>query len=468
VTGGSTTDSLDPALLLDFNHCRVWGETLTETHPSDNSIVPVLAESFEAFDGGRKWVFKLRKGVTFHNGNVMTSDDVVKTLQRHSGKGSTSGALGIVASIEDVAADGPHAIVITLKEPNSDFPYLMSDWHLIIQPRGGLENPASAIATGPYRLEVFEPGVRLAASKFADHWRSDVGHADSVEILMISDATARVSALHSGRVHMINKIEPKTVKLLRRLPGIVIENTSGRGHYFFAMRCDEAPYNNNDLRLTLKYAINREEMVKRILHGFGSVGNDHPINQAYPLFDGGIQQRVYDPDKAAFHYKRSGHSGPVVLTTSEAAFPGAIDAAVLYQQHAARCGINIEIKRAPADGYWSNVWNTNPFAASISGGRPIPDLMFSGAYRSDATWNETKWHRQSFDRLLVKARGELDPLKRKEFYTEMAVMIRDDGGAIIPMFNDFIDARSDRVGGYVRDAAGQLSNGFAAIRCWLM
>ncbi len=463
----SATDSLDPALIIDFNHSRVWGETLTETNPSDGSLVPVLAESFDARDSGRQWQFKLRRGVRFHDGRTMASDDVVKTLQRHSGAGSRSGALGIMRSIERVEADGPGAILVTLKEPNADFPYLMSDYHLVIQPGGGYSRPGSGIATGPYRIEAFEPGVRLAATKFREHWRDGVGHADSIEILMINDSTARVSALQSGRVHIINLVEPKIVKFVRRLPDVTVRTTSGGGHYMFAMRCDQPPFDDADLRLALKYAIDREEMVKRILYGFGSVGNDHPVNSSYPLFDESIEQRSFDPERAAFHYRKSGHTGPLVLTAADAAFPGAVNAAALYREHAARCGIDIRIVRAPDDGYWTNVWGRAPLCVSNWGCRPTQDQIFSVAYQSDADWNHTRWRRPAFDRMLVQARGEADSASRKRIYGRMARLVRDDGGAIIPMFNDFIDAMSVRVGGYVHDPGGEISNGFAAIRCWL-
>jgi peptide/nickel transport system substrate-binding protein len=463
----SASDSLDPALIIDFNHSRVWGETLTETNPTDGSIVPALAESFDPRDGGRQWQFKLRRGVTFHDGRSMTSDDVVKTLQRHSGPRSRSGALGVMRSIESIAADGPHAVLITLKEPNADFPYLMSDYHLIIQPGGGFAHPAAGIATGPYRIEVFEPGVRLAAVKFRDHWRREVGHADSIEILMINDSTARISALQSGRAHLINLVEPKIVRFVQDLPGVVVKSTRGGGHYMFAARCDQPPLDNADLRLALKYAVDRDEMVKRILYGFGTVGNDHPVNASYPMFDESIEQRCYDPERAAFHYEHSGHSGPIVLTVAEAAFPGSVNAAALYREHAARCGIDIRIQRAPDDGYWTNVWGQASFCASNWGCRPTQDQIFSVAYKSDADWNHTKWRRPDFDALLVRARGETDPGVRKQLYGTMARRLRDDGGAIIPMFNDFIDAMSSRIGGYVQDPGGEISNGFAAIRCWL-
>ncbi|RWO90836.1 MAG: peptide ABC transporter substrate-binding protein, partial [Mesorhizobium sp.] len=71
-------------------------------------------------------------------------------------------------------------------------------------------------------------------------------------------------------------------------------------------------------------------------------------NAAYQLFPEDIEQRAFDPDKAKFHYQKSGHSGPILLRTSEAAFPGAVDAAQLFQQSCAKAGIAIEVKREPS------------------------------------------------------------------------------------------------------------------------
>ena len=470
LVGGGATDSLDPALNLSqvtfhFGYC--WGETLVETSPTDGTVTPHLAESFEAERGAKVWHFNLRKGITFHNGKEMTADDVVKSLQRHSGEETKSGALGIMRGIEKVEASGNHKVTITLKSGNADLPYLLTDYHLVIQPGGGYDKPDAGIGTGPYSIEVAEHGVRYVGKRYAGYWNDSVGHADTVEVLVLNDQTARMSALQSGRVHMINRVDPKTAKLLGRMPNINIENTPGRGHYPFLMHCDKAPFDNLDLRLAMKNAINREELVKRVLHGYGSVGNDFPINDAYALFPSEIKQRVYDPDRAAHHYKKSGHSGPVVLRVSDAAFSGAVDAAVLYQQQAAKAGIKIEVKREPSDGYWSNVWNVQPFSASYWSGRPTQDGMYTVGYKSDADWNDTKWFRPKFDQLLVRARVELDQGLRAELYREMGQMVHDDGGAIVPMFNDFIDGVSSKVQGYVKDANAELSNGHSLIRCWL-
>jgi peptide/nickel transport system substrate-binding protein len=348
LNGGATTDTMDPAgatstVMHNVNYS--WGEGLVITDPLDGTAQPWLAESWEASADAKKWAFKIRKGVTFSNGKEMTVDDVVATLKRHTDENSKSGALGIMKSIgNNFRADGDN-LVIDLETGDADLPYLLSDYHLLIQPNGGFDNPEAAIGTGAYRSESNEPGVRHTLVRRDDHWMSDWAYYDSVEVLVINDLTARVAGLTTGKVHAINRVDPKTINLLTRAPTVKINNVSGRGHYVFICHVDTAPFDNNDLRLAMKYAMNREEMVDKILRGYGSVGNDFPINAAYALFPDSIPQREFDTDKAAHHYKKSGHDGtPIVLRTSNAAFNGAEDAAVLFQQTCATAGIPIEIK----------------------------------------------------------------------------------------------------------------------------
>ena len=467
--GGAATDSKDPAKFLSqFMFCvgRCWGDMLVESDPLTGAAVPALAESWEPSKDAAIWTFKIRKGVKFHNGKELTIDDVVATLKRHTDKASESGALGVLGSIKEIKADGAD-LVLTLSEGNADMPLLLTDYHLVIQPNGGVDDPLASIGTGPYKLTSFEAGVRATFEKNADDWRTDRGYVDSVEIIGMNDATARIAALSSGQVHYINRVDPKTVDLLKRAPTVEILSTAGRGHYVFIMHCDKAPFDNNDLRLALKYAMDRETMVQKILGGYGKVGNDFPINSTYALFPEGIEQRAYDPDKAAFHYKKSGHSGSVLLRTSEVAFPGGVDAAVLYQESCKKAGIEIEVKREPGDGYWTEVWNKQPFSLSYWGGRATQDQMYSTAYVSSADWNDTRFKRPDFDKMIVAARGELDQDKRKKMYRDMGLMMRDEGGLLVPFFNQYIDASGQGVQGWVNNPAQEMCGGYALAMCWL-
>ena len=468
--GGESTNSLDPALAasqVPYSVLRMLGDPLVEVDGTGN-LEMRIAETVESSPDAKSWMFKIRKGVEFHNGKTVTPDDVLATLQRHSDEKSQSGALGIMQGIAGMKVDGDF-VIVDLAIANADLPYLMADYHLMIQPGGGREAPADGIMSGPYKMAADEPGVRHMFEKFANYYLDDRAHADSVELIVINDPTARTTALQSGQVHMINRVEPRIADLLKRGPGVSVQNVSGRGHYVFIMHANTAPFDNKDLRLALKYGIDRQEMLDKILMGYGGLGNDIPINAAYPLFDDTLEQRMYDPDKAAFHYKASGHDGsPIVLRVSDVAFPGAIDAAALFQQSAGKAGIPLEIKREPGDGYWSEVWNKQPFSASYWGGRPVQDQMYSTAYLSTADWNDTRFFNEGFDKLLLEARAELDTAKRKEMYGTMARTLNEEGGLICPMFNDFIDAHGPDVQGWVNDPNGEMMGGYAGVKCWLV
>jgi peptide/nickel transport system substrate-binding protein len=198
----------------------------------------------------------------------------------------------------------------------------------------------------------------------------------------------------------------------------------------------------------MKHAIDRQKIIDTVLNGYGVIGNDQPVPKTDRFFNADLPQHPYDPDKAKFYLKQAGLSDlKVTLQVSEAAFTGATDTAVLYQAAAGKAGISIEVKREPSDGYWDNVWMKAPFCASYWGGRPTADQMLSIAYKSDAKWNDAFWKRQDFDKLLVEARAELDQGKRKQMYGEMQKMIHEDGGVIVPMFIDFLEAGAVKVKG---------------------
>lgn len=152
---------------------------------------------------------------------------MLATMERHSDEKSKSAALGIMQSIDKIAIDGQN-VVFTIKDSVVDLPFLMDDYHLMIQPNGGKDNPIEGIGTGPYKVTVNEAGVRLGGEKFAGYWRGDRGFADEIEIIVINDATARMTASQSGQVHMIRAIEPKVIELIKRIPGITIRNVRAR------------------------------------------------------------------------------------------------------------------------------------------------------------------------------------------------------------------------------------------------
>jgi peptide/nickel transport system substrate-binding protein len=447
---GNTTDTLNPGtwdngyvIALGFGmHGR-----LTEV-AADGSLIPEVAESWEASADAKTWRFKIRRGLTFHSGKPLELQDVVNSINFHRGEDSTSAAGPLVAPIVDIGTDGDDTVVFELEGGNADFPFILSDYHIPICPaKDDTIDWESGDGLGAYRLVEFNPGVVARLEKNPDHWDAENrAWFDEIEMLAIVDLNARTTALVSGDVDGIDKLDLKTVGLLGRRPGVSIQSVAGNQHYTFAMDTRKAPFDDVNVRLALKYAIDREELVQKILFGYGTVGNDHPIGRGQRFYNGELEQHAYDPDKARFHLKEAGlDSLSVDLHAADAAFPGAVDAAILYQDKAKAAGIDINVVREPNDGYWSDVWMKKPWSAVYWGGRPVEDQMFSTAYAEGAAWNDSFWSNERFNELLVAARAELDEDKRREMYHEMQRLVQKDGGVVIPMFANYVFALNEKV-----------------------
>ncbi len=466
--GGSTSDSMDPAKFNDvyvqMTSMGFLRNPLVEIDAKGNAI-PDLAESWEAQPGAKVWVFNLRKGAEFHNGKSVDADDVIFSIQRHQNPELASQIKTLVQPIKVFKKDGPHRVIFELEGPNADFPYLLADTRAPIVPAGTTDFE-DGMGTGGYQLVEYEPGVRAFAKRFPNYYKAGRAHFDEVEVTIMGDVNARTTALKTGQVDVINRPDRKTAHLLDRMKEIQLVNVKGGLLYTFPMLCDTPPFDNNDLRLALKYSIDREDMLKTILRGYGVMGNDHPIAPIVKYSAVDLPQRAYDPDKARFHLKKAGLEGETFrLHTSDAAFAGAVDAALLWQRHAKKAGIQVEVVREPVDGYWDNVWNKKPWSACFWFARVTCDWMFTMAYAAEASANDMHWKHPYFNELLVAARGELDDQKRAKMYGEMQSLVRDEGGVVIPMIANMVDAASTKVK-FENPAGNQELDGMRAIERW--
>jgi len=467
IDNASTTDRIDPASYVEIYGYVVGAQifnTLIEISEGD-SLRPSLAESWEPRKGATEWVFKLRKGVQFHNGKPLTVKDVIYSLNHHRGANSKSAAKVYLDTVVDLKESAPNELTVVLSEGNADFPYLLTDVHFGIGPDGG--NFDKGIGTGAYILENFQPGVRTLTKRNPNYWDATRGHVDSVETIGYNDSTARVAALLSGKIHVANRIEPRLLARVTASPKVKIYRSQDANIFTFPGLSNQAPFDNVDARLALKYAINRQEILKSVLAGVGSVANDQPIVPSNRYFASDIPARAYDPDKAAFHWKKSGYSGRLALSVSDSGFPGAVDTGQLYQNSARKAGIPLDIDRVPADGYWENVWLKKTFVASNWGTRPTADAILSLVYLSGAEWNESLWKNDSFDKLVRSARAELNEDKRKKIYHDIQVLLSDTGSSVIPVRSDGLDAARSNVGGFTVTPGLGLSGLKVAEKVWL-
>jgi peptide/nickel transport system substrate-binding protein len=450
LAGASTAESLDPATYGTgiINHFMVGaiGNCLTEID-HNGEVIPELAESWEASSGADAWTFRLRQGVTFHNGKTLTADDVIASINHHRGKDTKSAGKPLLKAVTNIRKADNRTVIFELGSGNADFPYVVSEYFFIIFPsKDGQCDWESGSATGGYKLTRFEPGVRYVGERNPNYWKEERAHFDRVEQIPLSDQAARTTALMTGEVDCIGGVDLSTVHLLKRKPDITVNAVTGTQHFTMPMFTDVAPFDDVNVRLALKYAIDRGQLVKILLSGFGQVGNDSPITPANRYFNTEMKQRKYDPEKARYHLKKAGLDNlSVKLHAADAAFPKAVDAAVLFSESAAKAGIEIKVVREPNDGYWSNVWLKKPFVTCFWSGRPTEDLMFTTAYAAESPWNDAHWKNKRFNTLLVEARTELNSDRRRAKYWEMQEIMRDDGGTIIPVYAQYVFAGSSKL-----------------------
>lgn len=469
---GSSTDTLDPAtansiFAVQLNNAA--RSFLTEISPT-NEISPDAAESWEASPDAKTWRFKLVRGQEFHNGKSLTAKDVVATLNYHRGDGSASAVKPLLSDVTNVEAEGDDTVVMTLSTGNADMPFIMSDYHLGILPADneGKVDAASGIGSGPYKIEKFQAGIAAELTRHEKYHRADQAFFDGVRLLSLTDGNARHQAIATGDVDAVTELDLRTLHLLARNSEVKIDEVPGGTYNGMPMNCRAAPFDNPDFRLALKYVLDREEILNKILFGHATIGNDQPVSPSMPYYASDIPQRAYDPDKAKFHFNKSGLGNvKIQLSAGDAAFSGSVDMGLLFQATAEKIGIGIEVVNEPADGYWTNVWQKKPFVVVANGQRPTPDMIFSLFFLDGAPWNDTGWSEPRFQSLLLQAKSEIDQKKRAEMYREMQQICSDEGGTLIPFFRNKVMARRSKVAhGPNISSAWELDGGKAYQRWW--
>jgi peptide/nickel transport system substrate-binding protein len=462
-----TTDTLDPAkqsLSTDYVRCTGFYNGLTRL---DDKLAPEmeLAESFDT-DDAVTWTVKLRKGVTFHDGSTFTADDVVYSLNRHKDPAIGSKAKSLADQIADVKKAGDNEVTIVLTGPNADLPVILGTFHFLIV-KNGTTNFTTANGTGPFKCKEFRPGVHSVAVRNENYWRGNGPYLDQVEFFAIADENARVNALLSGDVQLIGSIDPRSTQLVKASRGFELMTTTAGNYTDLNMRLDTAPGKDPNFVEAMKLLLDREQIKSAVFRGYAEVANDQPVPPSNRFYNADLPQRKYDPDKAKSLLTKSGLIGAKIPVIASTAASQSVEMAVLIQQAASEVGLNIDVQKVPADGYWSNYWLKAPVHFGNINPRPTADILFSLLYLPSAPWNESHWKSERFDKILVEARKERDDAKRKEMYGELQKMARDESGVAIPVFISNIDAHSSKLKGLRPMATGGLMGFAFSEHVWL-
>ncbi len=414
LSGGSVTDSWDPRTHRG-TFMRVIGQgaifdCLTEISAT-GELTGELAESWESSPDARIWTVTLRRGVVFHDGTRLVADDVLASFDWHRNAPSPAGP--IVGQIDTMRSPGPGQVQFTLAAGNADFPFLMSDPHLLIAPAGRM---LEGIGTGLYRVQSFDPGVSARLDRVTGHYKDGrAGWFDAVEVLALNDPEKRVAALVEGRVDAINRADAG----LAAVRDVALTTVQGTAHLIVALPGDLGA--DPSFAQALPLALDRQGVVDRFLGGQGQVAQDHPIGLANPYLTP-LLPVDFDPDMARW------------LT--------------------ARTGIDLD----PANGQLD---------LRLSAGRLTEDWAFGSAIGSGGAWEVAFAQDGSVQSLLAEARSAFDSNRRAEVYGELQAIFAAQGGMTVAAHVPWVDAHSTRLRhGDALGATLALDGGRIAERWW--
>lgn len=462
----SIADTLDPAKLAnqtDYVRSRMLYSCLT-CFDGRLTPQPALAERFGTRDA-KRWVFKLRGGVGFHDGRPLRPQDVVFSLMRHKDPATVSKAKIFADQIAGVRMSAPGEVEVLLHEPNADLPVMLATFWFAIVPEG-TRDFNRGIGTGPFRLKEFKRGLRSVMVRNPGYWRQGRPYLDEVEVSGLGDEGARVNALLSGDLDLVAAIDPRSVRRVEGSRGFRVFRQSSGQYSNLAMRQDAAPGRNRDFVRAVQLLFDRKRIVDSVALGNAIVANDQPIHPSNRFWFAGLPQREADPDKARYHFRRSGlGSAPIPVVASPAA-TYSVEMTLTLQQVARKIGMNLELQRMPPDGYWSNHWGKSPVGWGNVNPRPNADAVLTQFFKSDASSNDAHWRDPKFDRLLLAARSEIDEARRKALYADLQTMIHEKGGVAIPLFISSLDAHDARLKGLSTIPVGGLMGYEFAEHVW--
>lgn len=409
----------------------------------DNSVHPLLAESWEVSDDGKSVTLKLKEGVTFHDGTPLDAEAVRYTFERFKEVGTRSPIYGGIVQIAGVEAVDDLTVRFTFEDPAANL------WSTLSMPYAGIISPASAkkvdesgeghlVGTGPFMLESWESGQEIVLKRNPDYaWgppiveNQEAPYLDALIYKVIPDATTQLAALRAGEVNVLFVNQPSHKATLEQEESVQLVDALMSELIYLGFNCQRPPFDEVPVRQALSHAVNKEEIVSVALGGLGEAAFA-PLPANLPGFDPALREYElgYDPEKAralleraGFEqnedgtWERDGEPLKAVLLTSTRAPNEAV--ATLLQSQLKAIGVPVEIQQldskavmqATSEGQfdlllWRYGWN-DPDALDI----------FLSSSRIGRT-NRVAYSNPEVDALVEQGAHELNEAARLQLYIE--------------------------------------------------
>ncbi|HXV69991.1 MAG TPA: ABC transporter substrate-binding protein [Acidimicrobiia bacterium] len=451
---------IDPVLINDEGGLATFGQAAEYLIFSDDELtpVPVLADSWEPNADGDVWTFNLNPNATFHDGSPVTAEDVVATVQGIAGGNAASAFETFGVDPGQVVAVDPQTVEFTLAQPNGAFPFFMSsdNYNAAILPasfwadysEGSYEQ--SFIGSGPWINESFDPGVSAVYVKNEDYWRDNSAQPDRMEITFFADEASAVTGFQEGRFDTIPHISYSGATPLLDDPNAMVTSISTAQHRQVYFDTSAPPFDDPRVRQAIALSLNRPTLIDGLLGGYGVVGNDHPIWQNYPMYNGdAVAQREEDLATARQLLSDAGYPDGFEAPLDTLVFFEVEDLAQLIAGSAAQIGVTLSVGVYDSGTYYNDYWLAAAGSMGIVnyGHRGVPNVYLGAPLLSDGTWNASHWVNTDYDALFDQfaTAGDLD--SQREVAGQIQSLLNEEVPFIVPYYVDHISVSSPTFSG---------------------
>ena len=388
---------------------------------SDGSVVPGLAESWEISDDGLTYTFKLRSGVTFHDGTTMDAEDVKFSLDRIGTEESANAQKALYAAIAEVTVVDPMTVEVKLSEPNGNMIFNLAWGDAVIVAPESIEGiKQTPIGTGAFKFDSWTQGDKVELSRNDAYW-GDAPALASATFKFISDPTAAFASVMAEDVDVFAGFPaPENLPQFEADPRFQVLVGSTEGETILSTNNKMPPFDNVKVREALAHAIDRQAIIDGAMFGLGTPIGTHfaPHNPAYVDLTG---QSNYDPAKAKALLAEAGFADGFETTLhlpppSYARRGGEIIAAQLAQ-----VGIKAEITNVEWAQWLETVFKGKDFGLTIVSHTEPMDI---GIYANPEYYFQ--YDNKGFQELIAKFNTTADPAMRNAMMAEAQQIISDD------------------------------------------
>ena len=435
-------DSLDPHAAASAGTREVVFniyEGLVKTGPT-GELIPAVAESYKVSEDGLVYTFTLREGVKFHNGEPVTAEDVIYSLNRcaeHSGDSALKSAF---SAIRDLQATDEKTVTFRLDQPDMELIYFMTA--AIIPADGEL------VGTGPFVLTARTPQESIVLERFEDYWGEKAG-VTKVTYRIYEDGTALMMALKGGSVDVCAHLtSAQTAQLGEEFA--ILEDTMNLVQAVYLNNAVE-PFNNVKVRQAISYAIDRQMIMDVVFDGHGAAlgSNIYPKLERYFMPEL-VDYYEYDPAKAKDLLAQAGYPDGFDMTiTVSSNYQPHMDTAEVVVQQLAAIGVRAKVQPVDATTWYSEAYTNRQFQATITGldAKNITARAMLERFVSDNGKNFMNYNNPAYDALYAAARSATDEASQTEAYKAMERMLTEDAANLyIQDLADFVAVRPDLQG----------------------